>query len=86
MKIYSVSQFNKEVNELLSQVQVCVQGEVANFNISQNRFVWFDLKDDKAYFSCFMMSFALKHEIEDGMEIKVYGTPGVFQKSGLSGT
>ena len=82
MKTYSVGEFNKEINELLSTVQVCVQGEVANFNISQNRFVWFDLKDDKAYFSCFMMSFALKHEIEDGMEIKVYGTPGVFQKSG----
>ncbi|MFH1537262.1 MAG: exodeoxyribonuclease VII large subunit [Patescibacteria group bacterium] len=82
MRIYSVSEFNKEVNELLSQVVVSVQGEVANFNISQNRFVWFDLKDPKAYFSCFMMMFSLKHELEDGMEIKVTGTPGVFAKSG----
>lgn len=82
MRIYSVSEFNKEVNELLSSLVVTVQGEVANFNISQNRFVWFDVKDEKSYFSCFMMVFALKEEIKDGMEIKVIGTPGLFKKSG----
>lgn len=82
MRTYSVSEFNKEINELLSRVPVCVQGEVSEFNISQNRFVWFKLKDDKSSFNCFMMMFQLKHEIADGMEIKIYGTPGVFQKSG----
>ncbi|MBU0671064.1 exodeoxyribonuclease VII large subunit [Patescibacteria group bacterium] len=82
MRIYSVSEFNTEVNELLSSLVVTVQGEVANFNISQNRFVWFDVKDEKSYFSCFMMVFALKEEIKDGMEIKVIGTPGLFKKSG----
>ncbi|MBU0731415.1 exodeoxyribonuclease VII large subunit [Patescibacteria group bacterium] len=82
MQIYSVSEFNKEINELLAQVPLCVQGEVSEFNISQNRFVWFKLKDDKSSFNCFMMIFSLKQEIEDGMEIKIYGTPGVFQKSG----
>lgn len=82
MKIYSVTEFNREVNELLSDITVCVQGEISNFHISQNRFVWFEMKDDKSYFSCFMLTFQLKHELEDGMEIKVTGTPGLFLKSG----
>lgn len=82
MRIYSVSEFNSEVNGLLADFNVVVQGEIANFKISQNKFVWFDLKDDKSYFSCFMMAFSLPFELTDGMEIQVIGTPGLFVKSG----
>ncbi|MFH0818743.1 MAG: exodeoxyribonuclease VII large subunit [Patescibacteria group bacterium] len=82
MKIYSVSEFNQEINGLLGDITVCVQGEVSNFHIAQNRFVWFDLKDVNSYFSCFMMSFQLQQELSDGQEIKVIGTPGLFAKSG----
>lgn len=82
MKIYSVTEFNKEVNTLLSDITVCVQGEVANFKISQNRFVWFELKDNKSYFSCFLMAFNLHVQLEDGMYVQLIGSPGLFTKSG----
>lgn len=82
MKIYSVSEFNQEVNTLLEELTVCVQGEVSNFHISQERFVWFDLKDKESSLSCFLLSFNLKVALVDGMEIQVIGSPGIFKKSG----
>ncbi|MDP3970466.1 MAG: exodeoxyribonuclease VII large subunit [bacterium] len=82
MQIYSVSEFVKGINELLVSIPVAIQGEVSNFKISQNRFVWFDLKDDSSYVSCFMLKFQLDQELEDGMEIQVFGNPGLFKKSG----
>lgn len=82
MQVYSVSDFVKGVNELLSGIPACVQGEVSNFKVSQNRFVWFDLKDESSYVSCFMLAFQLDQPLEDGMEIQVIGRPALFQKSG----
>lgn len=82
MKIYSVTELNKEVNTLLSDINVCVQGEVANFKITQNRFVWFELKDEKSYVSCFLMVFNLRVQLIDGMMIQIIGSPGLFTKSG----
>ena len=82
MQVYSVSEFVHGVNELLSGIPACVQGEVSNFHIAQNRFVWFDLKDKSSYVSCFLLAFQLDQPLEDGMEIQVIGRPALFQKSG----
>ena len=82
MQVYSVSEFVHGVNELLSGIPACVQGEVSNFHIAQNRFVWFDLKDESSYVSCFLLAFQLDQPLEDGMEIQVIGRPALFQKSG----
>lgn len=82
MQIYSVSEFISGVNEVLTNIPACVQGEISNFRIAQDRFVWFDIKDDSSYMSCFMLKFQLEHELEDGMEIQVFGNPGLFKKSG----
>ncbi|MBI2415829.1 MAG: exodeoxyribonuclease VII large subunit [Candidatus Kerfeldbacteria bacterium] len=82
MQVYSVSEFVKGINELLSGIPVCVQGEVSNFHITQNRFVWFDLKDDKSYVSCFLLAFQLQQPLADGEEIQVFGYPALFSKSG----
>ncbi|MFA6475548.1 MAG: exodeoxyribonuclease VII large subunit [Patescibacteria group bacterium] len=82
MQIYSVSEFVHGVNELLSGIPACVQGEVSNFHVTQNRFVWFDLKDEASYVSCFLLAFQLDQPLEDGMEIQVFGKPNLFVKSG----
>ncbi len=82
MQIYSVSEFVHGINELLTGIPACVQGEVSNFHVAQNRFIWFELKDEKSFVSCFMMTFQLDQRIEDGMEIQVIGRPGLFAKSG----
>lgn len=81
-KIYSVSEFVSGVNQLLAGIPAVVQGEISNFRVAQNRFVWFDLKDEDSYVSCFMLKFQLDQELEDGMEIQVMGHPGLFKKSG----
>jgi exodeoxyribonuclease VII large subunit len=80
MKVYSVSEFRAEMNELFGQVTVAVQGEVRGFHISQNRFVWFSLADDEAVVDCFMMSFQLRQPLADGLEIRAIGTPNLFKK------
>lgn len=80
MKIYSVTDLRKELNELMDQVTVAVQGEVAELNISQNRFVWFSLVDKETTIKCFMLTFQLKVALEDGMEIRAVGSPTIFRK------
>ena len=80
MKIYSVTEFRAEINQLLGQVTVVIQGEVSDFNISQNRFVWFSLVDEDTVVKCFMMAFHLHLSIVDGMEIRVVGEPTMFKK------
>ncbi len=82
MQIYSVSEFVHGINEMLAGIPACVQGEVSNFKVTQNRFVWFELKDEKSYVSCFLLAFQLDVQIENGMEIQVVGHPGLFAKSG----
>jgi exodeoxyribonuclease VII large subunit len=82
MTIYSVSEFIHGINELLTNIPVCVQGEVSNFRLTQNRFVWFDLKDDKSCVSCFMLAFQLNQPLNDGMMVQVSGYPSLFSKSG----
>ncbi len=80
MRIYSVSEYREEINELMSQVTVVIEGEITSLNISQNRFVWFSLSDNKCLIDCFMMTFALKVQLAEGMRIRVTGSPTMFKK------
>ncbi|PIW36701.1 MAG: exodeoxyribonuclease VII large subunit [Candidatus Kerfeldbacteria bacterium CG15_BIG_FIL_POST_REV_8_21_14_020_45_12] len=80
MHIYSVSEFRDEINELLGQVTVAVQGEISDFRVSQNRFVWFTLVDEDTSVQCFMMAFQLKVSLKDGMEVRLVGSPTTFKK------
>lgn len=81
-KIYSVSEFIDAANELLS-FEVWIEGEISGFNISQGKWVFFDLKDkDEAKIGCFMGAWALKGALEDGMSIRVRGNPGIHKKYG----
>ncbi len=80
MKVYSVTEYREELNQLLGQVTVAIRGEVSDFSISQNRFVWFTLADEQTVVKCFMMAFHLKTPLEDGMEVQVVGSPTMFKK------
>ena len=83
-RIYSVSEFIQHINALVASEVFVVEGEVSGFNLSQNRWVFFDLKDEKteSKIGCFMMAFRLKTPLENGMKVRVVGTPSVHQKSG----
>lgn len=81
-KIYSVSEFIDAANELLA-FEVWIEGEVSGFNISQNKWVFFDLKDKEgAKVGCFMGAWTLREAIEDGMKIRVRGVPKLYGKTG----
>ncbi|MDO8558433.1 MAG: exodeoxyribonuclease VII large subunit [bacterium] len=78
-KIYTVAELSNFVNAELSEVMVRVRGEVCDFKRSQNgKFIYFDLKDEAARMNCFIMAFQLRTELEDGMEVLVTGSPGLY--------
>ena len=82
--ILRVSQFISLVNSLLNELPTQVEGEVANFTVSREKFIFFDLKDESevARLSCFMMTYQLSSPLEDGMRVVVQGQPGLYQKNG----
>ncbi len=81
----SVSQFNELVKNTLGELigEINVYGEVADFKISRDSLVYFELKDKKSRVLCFAMIWELKVEIENGMEVQITGTPSLFQTSGM---
>lgn len=83
-KIFSVSEFVQYLRGVLESAvgSVAIQGEVTGFRISNDRFVWFDIKDDGSNLNCFMLKNELSTLLEDGMEIKVLAMPSLFVKSG----
>lgn len=71
-------------NAVFGQMEFSVEGEVANYNVSKGKFVFFDLKDEQedARIACFAMTYQLSSPLEDGMRVVVTGKPGLYQKSG----
>lgn len=74
---YSVGEFNAVLNQTLefAYSTVLVEGEVSGFKVNQGKFVFFDLKDEECSVGCFMMKFALRFGLEDGMKVLVRATP-----------
>ncbi len=72
-----VSEFIALTNQTLEYAypSVEIEGEVSSFKVNQNKYVFFDLKDDEASVGCFMTVWQLRTPIEDGMKIIVTATP-----------
>jgi exodeoxyribonuclease VII large subunit len=85
-QIISVTQFLGIINETLgfAYPQVVVEGEVSSFKVNQGRWVFFDLKDEANVLACFMTVQQLKLPIEDGMKVRVTGSPKVTKFSKFS--
>lgn len=56
---------------------IIIVGEVANFKINQNKWVFFDIKDEESSMGCFMSVFNLHTVIEDGMKVRIRARPGL---------
>ena len=82
----SVTQFVAYLNETFKAIWdgtgTAVEGEVTGFRISQGQWVNFDLKDDESLVSCFSVLAKMPFRLEDGMRIRAFGTPRVYQKYG----
>jgi exodeoxyribonuclease VII large subunit len=85
---FTVSEFVAVLNQTLEFAYpgVTVTGEVANFRVSKNRWVYFDLKDDQATVRFFGTVYQLPAPLEDGMMVTVRGTPRLHQQYGFSVT
>ncbi|MCB9819772.1 exodeoxyribonuclease VII large subunit [Candidatus Nomurabacteria bacterium] len=77
----SVSEFLDLTNQVLYGAfpSVIVEGEVSSFKINQNKYVFFDLKDEHSSIGCFMMLFSLRQPIENGMRVMVVAQPKLTQ-------
>jgi exodeoxyribonuclease VII large subunit len=84
----SVSEFVAVLNQTLEYVYpgVVVTGELANFRISKNRWVYFNLKDEAATVRFFGTVYMLPGPLEDGMMVAVRGAPHLHPQYGFSVT
>lgn len=75
--LLSVSDFVALTNQTLEYAypNVAIEGEVAEFKVSQGKWVYFKLKDDESVVDCFMTLWQLRVPIEDGMKVIVQGSP-----------
>lgn len=82
----SVSEFIALVNQTLeyAYTSVVVTGELANLRVAQNKWLYFDLKDDESVLKCFGTVYQLPGPLEDGMLLKVRGTPRLHTRYGFS--
>ncbi len=85
---FSVSEFVAVLNQTLEYAypSVTISGELANFRVSKNRWVYFDLKDEGATVRFFGTIYMLPGPLEDGMMVAVRGTPRLHPQYGFSVT
>ncbi len=83
---FGVSEFVAYVNQTLEYAysNVTVTGELVNFKVSKNRWVYFDVKDDEAVVRCFGTVYQLPGPLQDGMLLAVRATPRLHNQYGFS--
>lgn len=84
--VLGVSEFVAYTNQTLEYAYpyVSIVGELANFKISKNKWVYFDIKDAESRVRCFGTVYMLKHQLEDGMMIQIQGSPRLHPQFGFS--
>jgi exodeoxyribonuclease VII large subunit len=83
---FSVSEFVAVLNQTLEYAYntAVIYGELANFSVSKNRWLYFDLKDDAAKLRFFGSVRVMSGPLEEGMILKVRGTPRLHPQYGFS--
>lgn len=84
--VYSVSDFVAICNQVMDMSfgSVQVTGELSQFRVSKNRWVYFDLKDDFSSVRFFGTVYQLPGPLEDGMLLTVRGVPQLHPRFGFS--
>lgn len=79
--IFSVSDFIAVMNQTLEYTYpgAEIEGEIASFKVNQDKYVFFDLKDQEGSISCFMTVWQLRVPIENGMKVIIKGVPKITQ-------
>lgn len=86
--VLGVTDFVALLNQTLefAYPSVSIVGELANFRVSKNRWVYFDLKDELSSVKFFGMVYQLPGPLEDGMTLQVKGMPRLHPQYGFSVT
>lgn len=86
--LFSPTDFVALTNQVLETAFgfIHIQGEVSNFRISKNKWVYFDLKDDYSKVACFASIYAMPGPIENGMVVVASGRPTLHQQFGFNFT
>lgn len=76
-QIYSVSDFIEVSNQTFEQnfPNVLIEGEISSFKTNQNKFIFFDLKDQGSSLGCFMTVWQMRFPLSDGMKVVVRAQP-----------
>ncbi len=87
LAVISVSDYLNLANHALRTIpseNMVIEGEVADFKISQGKWVNFDIKDEKvdAKIGCFMTVFGLNVPLQNGMRVQISGYSKVFERFG----
>ncbi|MCR4323159.1 MAG: exodeoxyribonuclease VII large subunit [Candidatus Azambacteria bacterium] len=82
LKIFSVSEYVERLNALLYEHDAVVEGEVSEYKVNQQKWIFFKIKDNNAVLECFSTVFRIRVPLEDGMRVRVYGRPGIYARSG----
>jgi exodeoxyribonuclease VII large subunit len=83
---FTPSDFVAVLNQTLEYAypNVTIVGELSNFKISRNKWVYFDLKDEGASVKFFGTIYNLPGPLEEGMVVRVVGRPRMSDKYGFS--
>jgi exodeoxyribonuclease VII large subunit len=82
----SVSEFIAVFNQTIDYAYpgVAIIGELANYRVSKNRWLYFDLKDEESSLKFFGTVYHLSQPLEEGMLIKVMCIPKLHNIYGFS--
>ncbi len=81
-KIFTPTEYIEILNEGLSGFSAVLEGEISEYKVSQGKWIFFKVKDENSVLDCFSTVFQLKTPLEDGMQVRLYGTPKIHAKSG----
>lgn len=84
--VFGVTEFVAYTNQTLEYAYpyVSIVGELANFKISKNKWVYFDIKDTESRVRCFGTVYMLASQLEDGMMVQIQGSPRLHPQFGFS--
>lgn len=83
---FSVTDFVAVLNQTMEYAYptASIVGELANFRVSKNKWVYFDLKDEFSSVKFFGTIYQLPGPLEDGLMLQVQGVPRLHNQFGFS--
>lgn len=84
--VLSPSDFVGLLNQTLeiAYPSVVIEGELSGFRVSKNRWIYFDLQDELASVKFFGTVYMLPGPLEDGLKVRVVGSPRLHPRFGFS--